>query len=191
MKAIYLAPLFAALLFSACKNTEADPAKEGGAASKPAPKQAASQPAPEAAWMNDSDGKYQVFGAGLASAAPADVAAGELAKNINKYEGQTLRVTGMVSGTCKKKGCWMDVAGGDGSGRVFVRFQDYGFFVPKEGAEGRKVVFEGVVSEKEFSIEETKHYLEDAGDFEAAKKVTAPSTVPFVMATGVKMYASK
>lgn len=188
MKAITLAPLFAALLFSACKNTQGDSSHEG-ATSRPA-SQPASQPAAKAAWMTDADGRYQVFGAGLTAPAPEGVAAAELAKNIQKYEGKTLRVTGTVTSTCAKKGCWMNVGGEDGSGRVFVRFQDYGFFVPKKGAEGRKVVFDGVVSEKTFSIEETRHYLEDAGDLEAAKKVTAPSKVPFVMATGVKMYAA-
>ncbi len=145
----------------------------------------------EAAWKSDSQGRYQTFGAELASTAPETLAAADLVKDIQKYEGKTYRVTGLVASTCKKKGCWMNVEGGDGTGRIFVKFKDYGFFVPKEGAEGRPVVFEGVVSEKTFTIEETKHYLEDAGDMEAAKKVTAPSKVPFVEATGVKMYASK
>lgn len=191
MKATFLTLILATLVFSSCKGTKGESAQTDGATSKPAASQPASQPAAEAAWMNDGQGRYQVFGAGLASRAPKTIPAADLVNNIKKYEGQTLRVTGLVASTCAKKGCWMNVEGGDGTGRVFVRFKDYAFFVPKKGAEGRPVVFEGVVSEKKLSIEEAKHYLEDAGDMEAAKKVTAPSTIPFVMATGVKMYAAK
>ena len=45
-----------------------------------------------------------------------------------------VKFEGEVTATCAKKGCWMDVASGEDT--VFVRFLDYGFFVPTEGAEG-------------------------------------------------------
>jgi hypothetical protein len=38
----------------------------------------------------------------------------------------------------------MDVASGEDT--VFVRFQDYGFFVPTEGAEGKRTVMEGAIA---------------------------------------------
>lgn len=142
----------------------------------------------EAPWQSDVLGRYQIFGAGLADASPTQVPPADLVSNIKDYEGKTVRITARVVSTCKKKGCWMNVEMGS-SGRIFVRFKDYKFFVPKEGAEGRLVTFEGIASEKVQTIEEAKHYLEDAGDFEAAKKVTAPTRIPFVEATGVKMYA--
>ena len=49
-----------------------------------------------------------------------------------------VKLEGTVTATCAKKGCWMDVASGEDT--VFVRFLDYGFFVPTEGAEGKRTV---------------------------------------------------
>ena len=53
----------------------------------------------------------------------------------------SLTFEGEVTATCAKKGCWMDVA--SGSDTVFVRFLDYSFFVPTEGAEGKRTVVQG------------------------------------------------
>lgn len=144
-----------------------------------------SRPA-KAAWEKDRTGRFQKFGAGLTKRAPKSVGVGELTKNLDEFVGKTVRVTGTVEKTCPKKGCWMWVT--EGKGRVFVRFKDYGFFVPKKDAEGRTVVFEGKVSHKKLSVKEARHYAEDAGDFEGAKKITKPQMIPFVLSTGVKMY---
>ena len=55
-----------------------------------------------------------------------------------------VRFEGDITATCPKKGCWMDVASGEDT--VFVRFLDYGFFVPTEGAEGKRAVMQGEAS---------------------------------------------
>ena len=48
----------------------------------------------------------------------------------------SLTFEGEVTATCAKKGCWMDVASGNDT--VFVRFLDYSFFVPTEGAKANE-----------------------------------------------------
>ena len=61
---------------------------------------------------------------------------------LSLFEGRTqVRFEGEITATCPKKGCWMNVASGRDT--VFVRFQDYGFFVPTEGVEGKRTIVEG------------------------------------------------
>ena len=49
---------------------------------------------------------------------------------------------GVITQTCAKKGCWMDVKMAEGD-TMMVRFKDYGFFVPIEGAEELRTVMHG------------------------------------------------
>ncbi len=67
--------------------------------------------------------------------------------------------------SCAKKGCWMNVKMSDGS-PMMVRFRDYGFFVPKKGLEGKKVVMQGRARKEETSVAMLRHYAEDAGKSE-------------------------
>lgn len=73
-------------------------------------------------------------------------------------------VEGTILEVCSVKGCWMRVQQ-DGQ-ELFVRFKDYGFFVPKD-ASGKRVVMHGVSEKKMASVEELRHYAEDAGKSEA------------------------
>ncbi|WP_299113027.1 DUF4920 domain-containing protein [uncultured Winogradskyella sp.] len=61
---------------------------------------------------------------------------------------------------CSKKGCWMKLDM-DGENQVMVKFKDYGFFMPLN-AEGN-VVVNGKAFVTETSVEELRHYAEDAG----------------------------
>ena len=72
---------------------------------------------------------------------------------------------GMITDVCPKKGCWMRVQNGTGE-EMFVRFQDYSFFVPRNAA-GRRVVMNGTAVKQLMSVEELRHYAEDAGKSEA------------------------
>ena len=46
---------------------------------------------------------------------------------------------------------------------VLVRFKDYGFFVPKNGIEGKSTIINGKLSVDTLSIAQLQHYAEDAG----------------------------
>jgi ABC-type phosphate transport system substrate-binding protein len=95
-----------------------------------------------------------------------------------------VRFEGEVTATCAKKGCWMDVASGEDT--VFVRFQDYGFFVPTEGAEGKRTVMEGEAFFDTITVEMRKHYAEDAGESEEViAAITEPELRLAFTATGV------
>jgi hypothetical protein len=83
-------------------------------------------------------------------------------------------VEGNIVDVCQMKGCWMRVS--DGEQELFVRFQDYGFFVPMNAA-GHDVVMHGTAVEKELSVEELRHYAEDAGKSpQEIAAITEPET---------------
>ena len=46
---------------------------------------------------------------------------------------------------------------------LMVRFKDYGFFVPKEGVEGKTAIISGENFYDTLSVELLRHYAEDAG----------------------------
>ena len=68
-------------------------------------------------------------------------------------------VEGVVTEVCQKKGCFMKIKAGETE--RFVRFKDYGFFVPKDLA-GKKVKIKAVEVQKDVSVDEQKHLLSDA-----------------------------
>ena len=106
--------------------------------------------------------KYAAFGTKIT----ADKALSKdqmLKKYVGLKKGDTINVKfkSNISSVCKKKGCWMkmDLAENKES---FVRFKDYGFFVPLNADHS-----EAVVSGKAFldviSVDELKHYAKDGG----------------------------
>lgn len=96
----------------------------------------------------------------------------------------SVRFEGEITATCAKKGCWMDVASGEDT--VFVRFKDYGFFVPTEGAEGKRTIVEGEAFYDTLTVAMLQHYAEDAGaDEEQIAGITEPELRLAFTATGV------
>ncbi|MEO5905552.1 MAG: DUF4920 domain-containing protein [Saprospiraceae bacterium] len=96
-------------------------------------------------------------------------------------------VKAKVSEVCKAKGCWMNLVDGQGAieEQLFVKFKDYAFFVPKDIA-GKEVLIEGVAYKEVTSVDELKHYAEDAGkSAEEIAAITEPITEKKFMATGV------
>lgn len=73
-----------------------------------------------------------------------------------------VKLTAEIIQSCTKKGCWMTVKTSDGS-PMMVRFRDYGFFVPKEGLEGKEVVMQGRARKEVTDVNMLRHYAEDAG----------------------------
>jgi len=68
-----------------------------------------------------------------------------------------------VNDVCQSKGCWMRLSIGDEE--AMVKFKNYGFFMPKNIAD-KEVIVQGKAFIAEVSIEEQRHYAEDAGKSE-------------------------
>jgi hypothetical protein len=87
-----------------------------------------------------------------------------------------------INSVCAAKGCWMRLDAGEEE--VFVKFKDYGFFVPLD-ATGEAIV-EGKAYLEEVSVDELQHMAKDAGKTEAEiAAITAPKRELRFMADGV------
>ena len=93
-------------------------------------------------------------------------------------------VSGEILDVCPKKGCWMNVK--VNTDTVFVKFKDYGFFVPKTGIQGKKVLISGEIFKDTISVERLKHYAEDAKKSRTEiDLITEPEYKINMIATGV------
>jgi len=84
----------------------------------------------------------------------------ETYKNLKVGDTARVKFTATVNEVCQTKGCWMRLDLGDDE--AMVRFKDYGFFMPKNIAE-MEVIVNGKAYISEMSVEEQRHYAEDAG----------------------------
>jgi len=115
---------------------------------------------------------------------------GKAAKSSAVYQGlvptdtiQT-QMIGEIVEVCPKKGCWLKVSLGSEE-EVFVKFKDYAFFVPKDVA-GKKVLLNGSAFIEEMSVEDQRHFAEDAGSSqEEIAQITAPKRTYRFEADGV------
>lgn len=97
-----------------------------------------------------------------------------------------VKVSGEVAAVCQVKGCWMNLQSKQaGVEPMMVRFKDYGFFMPKDIA-GKNVVCEGIAYYDVTSVEELRHYAEDAGKSKAEiEAINSPKRELLFLANGV------
>lgn len=107
-----------------------------------------------------------------------------LEKQMKDKEQMEVKVTGKVVECCQVKGCWMTIDKGDGT-TMRVKFKDYGFFVPKDSA-GKTAIMQGKAIMETVSVDEQRHYAEDAGKSKAEiEAITEPSRQLVFEASGV------
>ncbi len=105
-------------------------------------------------------------------------------KNKKKVDGVTIK--GKVADVCDKKGCWLTIETDDNS-KFFVKMKDYAFFVPT-ALKGKNVVLEGNAVKKVISVDEQKHYAEDAKKPQSEiDAITQPKEEIRFMANGIKV----
>lgn len=105
-------------------------------------------------------------------------------EQISATDSVQTQMIGEIKEVCQNKGCWMKVKL-ESDDEVFVRFKDYGFFVPKDAA-GKKVVMNGAAFLEEMSVEDQRHYAEDEGASEdELAQITAPKQTLRFEADGV------
>ena len=94
------------------------------------------------------------------------------------------KIIAEVHEVCQAKGCWMRL-NLDDENEVMVKFKDYGFFVPKD-ITGKKVIINGQAFVEEVSVDEQRHYAEDAGkSAEEIASITVPKRTYSFEADGV------
>lgn len=157
----YLSLFAAAALFTACSQ----PTTTGTAEQKPA--------APA----------YSVYGDSIT--ADGAITMEQFAQQMQGKDSMDVKLTGEVTASCAKKGCWMDMKMADGT-PMKVHFKDYAFFVPKSGLEGKQAIVKGRAMKEVTDVATLRHYAEDAGKSkEECDKITAAETSWSFMADGV------
>ena len=105
--------------------------------------------------------------------------------DADKLAGKTVVVEADVKAACTKKGCWMELAAGEGR-KARVTFKDYGFFVPLDSA-GSKARVEGVVEVKKLEKKDVEHYESEGGKI-ADKAADGSAREIRIVASGVELW---
>ncbi len=109
----------------------------------------------------------------------------EFVSKFGEKEKMDAKVRGTVLSVCQNKGCWMTISDGKEAPPVFVKFKDYGFFMPLDAA-GREIIMEGYAFKEMTSVDQLKHLAEDAGKSqEEIDAITEPKKEFKFMAHGV------
>ncbi|WP_313807049.1 DUF4920 domain-containing protein [Flavobacterium sp.] len=105
-------------------------------------------------------------------------------KTLKKGDTIVVKYKSVIKDVCKKKGCWMNMDLSNDT-NSFVRFKDYGFFVPLN-ADGSEAIVNGKAFIDVVTVEELRHYAKDAKKSqEEINKITKPKVTYAFQATGV------
>lgn len=104
----------------------------------------------------------------------------------NDYTTSAVAVEGVIVRSCKKEGCWMEMAPKDGAKSVRVTFGDHAFFIPLNAA-GMKVKAQGVFKTKTLSKEHVDHLIKDDGAKFENRNADGTVTEVSFDATGVEL----
>lgn len=157
------------------------------AKSEAAPAATAAKPATPTA---SASGKS--FGAAikLAETTPIDT----ILADPKAFDGKTVRVEGMITDVCPKRGCWMELAGNAPGQKLRFKVTDGEMVFPMD-AKGQRVTAEGVVAVKEMSIEESKQYAEyqakEYGKPYDPASITKPTVIARIDGTGAVIHDAK
>lgn len=130
-----------------------------------------------------------IYGGGVASNAESKaISVDKLSKKLKKENKkvENVAIKGKVTDVCDKKGCWLTIQTEDNS-QFFVKMKDYAFFVPTT-LKGKNVVLEGSAERKVTSVDEQKHYAEDAKKPQSEiDAITTPKEEIRFVANGIKV----
>ncbi len=117
------------------------------------------------------------FGAGvkLAETTPIDA----ILADPKAFQGKTVRVEGMITDVCPKRGCWFDMAGGGPGKKLQFKVTDGEMVFPVD-AKGKYAVAEGVVAVRELTLEQTREQAEYRSQEYGIKYDPASITQPSV-----------
>jgi hypothetical protein len=94
-----------------------------------------------------------------------------------------VKLKATVNQVCKMEGCWIKVKSPDGS--MMVRMKDHKFTVPLV-LDGKTIVIEGTAEEKLTTVEQLRHFAEDAGKSkEEIAKIKEPKKEIVMQAKGI------
>lgn len=139
-------------------------------------KDSGTPPMPETAALSHYGDSIEMTGA---------VPVTSLADKMETVDSLAIKLSGEITSTCSKKGCWMKMAIAPGK-ELRITFKDYGFFVPVKGVEGKTAVVEGYARKSVTDVTTLRHYAKDAGQsMEEINNITTPREEIIFVASGV------
>lgn len=113
------------------------------------------------------------------------ISSSDLLDQLAGQDSVSIKLKSEILATCAMKGCWMNVTL-DANDQMRVTFKDYGFFVPKEGVEGKEVIIEGYAKKVTTDVETLQHFAKDAGKSQGEiDAITEPKEEVTFIASGV------
>jgi hypothetical protein len=129
-------------------------------------------------------------GVGLAEATSVDT----ILADPNGFKGKTVRVEGMVTDVCERRGCWFEMAGTGAGLKLRFKVADGAMTFPVE-AKGKYAVAQGVVAVNELSLEQTREYAVEQAQEKGEKldpaTVTKPTQIVRLDGTGAVVREKK
>jgi len=111
----------------------------------------------------------------------------ELFATPDEYVGKVVKVEGIITDVCEKRGCWMMIAGDQEFQAIRFKVEDGVIVIPME-AKGKKAVAEGTFRKiemtKEQAIAQAKHHAEEQGLEFDPESVKGPSVMFQLDGTG-------
>ena len=118
------------------------------------------------------------YGSGVSL--PETITIAELKANVDTYAGKEVRVEGLVTGVCPKRGCWFDMAGEKAGESMRFKVRDGVMVFPME-ANGKYAVAQGKVRKMPMTLEQSKRWATYQRDSYGADidpdKITEPLTI--------------
>jgi hypothetical protein len=121
---------------------------------------------------------------GVATTADNAITVDQLGATLKGKTGPVdVKLKGVVTQVCEREGCWIKVKSPDGS--MMVKMLDHKFVVPLV-LNGKTIVINGTAEEKITTVEQLRHYAEDAGKSkEEIAKITEGKREVTVNAKGI------
>lgn len=131
-------------------------------------------------------GEGQVLGKGVGATELVKIS--ELLAKPDTYVGKTVRVEGLITDVCPKRGCWMNLAGDKEFQSLRIKVDD-GVIVFPMDAKGKRATAEGVFTKIELTrdeaIAQAKHHAEEVGKpFDESKAGEIPTVIYQLKGTG-------
>ncbi len=121
---------------------------------------------------------------GVKTTADGAISVEELYTSVQgKEKAMPVKLKGVVTEVCKMEGCWIKVKSTNGD--MMVKMKDHKFTVPVI-LNGKTIVIDGTAEEKLTTVEQLRHFAEDAGKSKAEiAKITVPKREVIVQANGI------
>ena len=106
----------------------------------------------------------QTYGAGVEEMETVSISA--ISADPAAYDGKTVKVEGMVTDVCAKRGCWFEMAGSAPGEKARFKVTDGEMVFPLT-AKGKQATAQGKIVAQKLSLEETRameeHYATESG----------------------------